>query len=41
MRAVPFTDVRVTTGALVWIVIAWAPDVPTLLALSVCVAVTL
>ena len=40
VRAVPFTDVSVTTGALVWIVMVLAPLVPTLLAVSVCVAVT-
>ena len=41
MRAVPLTVVSVTTGALVWIVIALAPLVPVLVAVSVCVAVTL
>ena len=41
MRATPLTDVRVTTGALVWIVSALAPLVPVLLAVSVWVAVTL
>ena len=40
VRAVPLTVVSVTTGAVLSTVIAWAPLVPTLLALSDCVAVT-
>ena len=40
MRAVPLTDVSVTTGAVVSIVIALAPLVPVLVAVSVCVVVT-
>ena len=38
---VPLTDVSVTTGAVVWIVITLAPLVPVLAAVSVCVVVTL
>src|SRR4051794_2495123 len=41
VRAVPFTDVSVTVGAVVWIVMTCAPLVPVLVAVSVCVAVTL
>src|SRR3954453_21248001 len=41
VRAVPLTLVMVTVGAAVWIVIALAPLLPTLLAVSVWVAVTL
>jgi hypothetical protein len=41
VRAAPLTVVSVMVGAAVWIVIALAPDVPTLPAVSVCVAVTL
>ena len=37
VRAVPFTDVTVTVGADVWTVIAFAPLVPVLAAVSVCV----
>ena len=40
VRAVPLTDVSVTTGAVVSTVIAWAPLVPVLANVSVCVAVT-
>ena len=40
VRAVPLTVVSVTTGAVLSTVIALAPLVPTLLAVSVCVAVT-
>ena len=40
VRTVPFTLVSVTTGAVLSTVIDWAPEVPTLLTLSVCVAVT-
>ena len=40
VRAVPFTDVSVTTGAVLSTVIDCAPEVPTLLALSDWVAVT-
>ena len=41
VRAVPLTDVRLTVGAAVWIVIALAPLEPTFVAVSVCVVVTL
>ena len=37
----PLTVVSVTTGAIVSTLIAWAPLVPVLAAVSVCVAVTL
>ena len=40
VRAVLFTEVSVTVGAAVWIVIVFAPLVPVLVAVSVCVAVT-
>ena len=40
VRAVPLTVVSVTIGAAVWIVIDFAPVVPVLPAVSVCVAVT-
>ena len=40
VRAVPFTDVTVTVGAAVWIVIVFAPLVPVFAAVSVWVAVT-
>ena len=40
VRAVPLTVVSVTTGAVLSTLIACAPDVPTLLAVSVWVAVT-
>ena len=40
VRAVPLTVVSVTTGAVLSTVIACAPDVPTLLAVSDWVAVT-
>ena len=39
VRAVPFTDVSATTGRVVSTMIDCAPLVPTLLAVSVCVAV--
>ena len=39
VRAVPFTDVSATTGRVVSTVIDCAPEVPTLLAVSLCVAV--
>ena len=41
MRAVPLTEVSVTLGAVVSMVIALAPLVPVLVAVSVWVAVTL
>ena len=41
VRAVPFTDVSVTTGAVVSMMTDCAPLVPTLAKLSVWVAVTL
>ena len=40
VRTVPLTEVSVTTGAVLSTVIDWAPLVPTLLAVSVWVAVT-
>ena len=40
MRLVPLTAVSVTTGMVLSTMIDWAPEVPTLLAESVCVAVT-
>ena len=40
VRTMPFIVVRVTTGAVVWIVIALAPLVPVFAAVSVCVVVT-